>query len=150
MCLCADEGAGERGRVLIIDDEPSVADALRVILEDEGFAVAVAANGRDGIAEARRAPFGVTVTDLRLPDMDGLEVMSAFREGGLGGAFILITSYGTPETFARADELGAAGVIAKPFLPSEILQLITSALGRPRTCEPHPDEETSQSEPTRS
>ena len=55
MCLlCADKGEGERGRVLIIDDEPSVADALRVILEDEGFSVAVAANGRDGIAEARR------------------------------------------------------------------------------------------------
>ena len=140
MCLCADQGVAERVRVLIIDDEPSVADALRVILEDEGFSVAVAANGRDGIAEARRAPFGVTVTDLRLPDMDGLEVMGAFREDGLGGAFILITSYGTPEIFARADELGAAGVIAKPFLPSEILQLITSALGRRRTCEPHPDE----------
>ena len=140
MCLCADQGVAERVRVLVIDDEPSVADALRVILEDEGFSVAIAANGRDGIAEARRAPFCVTVTDLRLPDMDGLEVIGAFREDGLGGAFILITSYGTPEIFARADELGAAGVIAKPFLPSEILQLITSALGGGRTCEPHPDE----------
>jgi DNA-binding response OmpR family regulator len=115
--------------VLIIEDEPSVADALRVILEDEGFAVVVAANGRDGIAEARRAPFGVTVTDLRLPDMDGLEVVGAFREGGLGGAVILITSHGAPEICARARELGAAGVIAKPFPPSTILQLITAALG---------------------
>jgi DNA-binding NtrC family response regulator len=120
-----------------------------VILEDEGFSVAVAANGRDGIAEARRAPFGVTVTDLRLPDMDGLEVMAAFTAGGLGGAFILITSYGTPEIFERADELGAAGVIGKPFLPSEILQLITSALRRRRTCEPHPDEGTIERGPIR-
>ena len=131
MCLlCSDQSAGETARVLVIDDEPSVADALRVILEDEGFAVVVAANGRDGIAEARRAPFSVTVTDLRLPDMDGLEVIGAFREGGLGGALILITSYGTPEIFARASDLGVAGVIAKPFLPSEILQLIASALQR--------------------
>jgi DNA-binding response OmpR family regulator len=129
MCLsCVDRGAGERGRVLVIDDEPSVADALKVILEDEGFAVVVAANGRDGIAEARRAAFGVTVTDLRLPDMDGLEIISAFRESGLGGAVILITSYGTPEVLARARELGAAGVISKPFPPSEILQLITAVL----------------------
>jgi DNA-binding NtrC family response regulator len=150
MCLCADQGVCERDRVLIIDDEPSVADALRVILEDEGFLVAVAANGRDGIAEARRASFGVTVTDLRLPDMDGLEVMGAFREDGLGGAFILTTSYGTPEIFARAEELGAVGVIAKPFLPSEILQLIASALGRRQTSEPHPDEGTNERGPVRS
>jgi DNA-binding response OmpR family regulator len=138
MCLaCADKSGGRTGRVLIIDDEPSVADALRVILEDEGFAVVVAANGRDGLAQARLAPFSVTVTDLRLPDMDGLEVISALREGGLGGAVILITSYGTPEIFARASDLGAAGVISKPFLPSEILQLIAAALERRDACEPY-------------
>lgn len=143
MCLSfAERGAGERGRVLVIDDEPSVADALRVILEDEGFAVVVAANGRDGIAEARRATFGVAVTDLRLPDMDGLEVIGAIRESGLGGAVILITSYGTPDVIARARELGAAGVIAKPFPPSEILQLITAVLGEGDPYERAPDEGT--------
>lgn len=148
MCLlCADERADERGRVLIVEDEPSVADALRVILEDEGFAVAVAANGRDGLAEASRVRFGVTVTDLHLPDMDGLEVLGALREGGLGGAAILITSYGTPEIFARARELGAVSVIAKPFLPSEILQLIAAALGRPRACETSTDEGAGQRGP---
>ena len=137
MCqVCADKSAGEIDRVLVIDDEPSVADALRVILEDEGFAVVVAANGRDGIEQARRAPFGVTITDLRLPDIDGLEVITAFREGGLGGAAILITSHGTPDILARARALGVAGVIAKPFLPSEILQLIDSALERRDACEP--------------
>ena len=129
MCLvCADKRAGETARVLVIEDEPSVADALRVILEDKGFAVVVAANGRDGIEQALRAPFSVTVTDLRLPDMDGLEVIGVFREGGLGGAAILITSHGTPDIFARARDLGAFGVIAKPFLPSEILRLIAAAL----------------------
>ena len=143
MCLvCADKRAGETARVLVIEDEPSVADALRVILVDEGFVVAVAANGRDGIAEARRAPFGVTVTDLRLPDMHGLEVIDAFREGGLGGAVILITSDGTPEIYARARELGVAGVISKPFPPSEILRLITDALGGRGSREQRPDEGT--------
>lgn len=137
MCLvCAGESVGSMGRVLVIDDEPSVADALRVILEDEGFAVCVAANGRDGIEQARRAPFGVSVIDLRLPDMSGLEIIGLFREGGLGGAFILITSYGTPEILARARDLGVAGVIAKPFLPSEILQLINAALAGREACGP--------------
>lgn len=137
MCqVCADKGAGAVKRVLVIDDEPSVADALRVILEDQGFAVAVASSGRDGIEQARRDAFRVTITDLRLPDMDGLEVICAFREVGVGGAVILITSHGTPEIFARALDLGAAGVIAKPFLPSEILQLIAAALLGREACEP--------------
>ena len=131
--VCSDKGGA--ARVLVIDDEPSVADALRIILEDEGFAVVVAASGRDGITEARRAPFCVTVTDLRLPDMDGLEVIAAFREGGLGGAAILITSHGTPETFARAGDLGAVAFIAKPFMPSEILQLVAAALEAREACD---------------
>src|SRR5688572_21536124 len=140
MCLlCADKNAGEKERVLVIDDEPSVADALRVILEDHGFNVVVAANGRDGIAHARRTPFSVTVTDLRLPDMDGLEVIRAFREGGLGGKTILITSHGTPEIIAHATDLGVVGVIAKPFLPAVIFQLIAAALDRREACEPHSD-----------
>lgn len=144
MCqMCAENNVGVVRRVLVIDDEPSVADALRVILEDEGFAVVVAASGREGLAEARRARFSVTVTDLRLPDMDGLEVINAFREGGLGGALILITSYGTPEIFTRATDLGAAGVISKPFLPSEILQLIAAALAGRGACGPRPDGEHS-------
>jgi DNA-binding NtrC family response regulator len=135
MCaLCGEKGAGEAERVLVIDDEPSVADALRVILEDEGFAVAVAANGREGIEQARRAAFRVIITDLRLPDMNGLEVIGACREGGVGCAVILITSYGTPEIRARALALGALGVVSKPFMPSEILQLIASALGHNETC----------------
>ena len=136
MCAgCIDEGAGEVRRVLVIDDEPSVADALRVILEDEGFAVSVAASGRDGLEQARRAVFRVTITDLRLPDMDGLEVLGSLRERGHGGAVILITSYGTPEILARAHDLGAAGFIAKPFMPSEILQLVSAALEGREPCD---------------
>ncbi|HEX8685651.1 MAG TPA: response regulator, partial [Pyrinomonadaceae bacterium] len=137
MCLvCADKSEGGVKRVLVIDDEPSVADALRVILEDEGFAVEVARSGREGMEQARRAGFRVTITDLRLPDMNGLEVICAFREGGVGGSLILITSHGTPEIFSLALDLGAVNVIAKPFRPSEILQLVTAALTGRESCAP--------------
>ncbi len=123
--------ASDSAQVLVIDDEPSVADALRMILEDEGFAVVVAATGREGLEQARRTAFGVTITDLRLPDMDGLEVIAFIRENCEGGAVILITSYSTPEICARARELGAAGVVSKPFLPSEIVGVVNAALKRP-------------------
>jgi DNA-binding response OmpR family regulator len=123
----------EAVQILVIDDEPSVADALKLILEDQGFVVVVASTGRDGIEHARRARFALTITDLRLPDMDGLDVIAAFREEGTGGGVILITSHCTPEICARASELGAAGVVAKPFLPSEIIRLVTAALRREPT-----------------
>ncbi|HEV2861065.1 MAG TPA: response regulator [Pyrinomonadaceae bacterium] len=122
------ETGGGAARVLVIDDEPSVADALRLILEDEGFGVVVAATGRDGIEQARRGAFRLTITDLRLPDMNGLDVIGFFREQGGGGAVILITSSCTPEVCARAMELGAAGVVSKPFPPSEIIRLVAAAL----------------------
>ena len=115
-------------RILVIEDEPSVADALRLVLEDQGYEVIVAASGREGISQARRARFGVTITDLRLPDVDGLNVIRAVREADEGAAVILATSHGTPEIFAQALACGAVGVIAKPFLPSEIIQLVAAAL----------------------
>ena len=70
MCKgCIDHGAGGVRRVLVIDDEPSVADALRMILEDEGYAVSVAANGREGIEHARRDAFCVTAVVSAAPQL---------------------------------------------------------------------------------
>jgi DNA-binding response OmpR family regulator len=121
-------GAGVR--VLVIDDEPSVADALKMILEDYGYGVAVAMTGREGIEQARCAEFDVIITDLRLPDADGMDIIAAAREGGMKGLVILITSHGTREIFARALARGADGVVAKPFRPADIIRLITAARGR--------------------
>lgn len=114
--------------MLVIDDEPSVADALRIILEDECFHVVVAGNGRDGIEQATRGNFSLIITDLRLPDMSGLDVLNALSVSGVRSAVILITSHGTPEIFAEARRRGVAGVLSKPFLPSEILQLVRETL----------------------
>ena len=115
-------------QVLVIDDEPSVADALRIILEDQGFVVVVAATGRDGIEQSRRAAFGLIITDLRLPEADGLDVIAAVREGGGAVPVLLITSHVTEEICAQALARGANGVAAKPFLPSEIIRLVSVAL----------------------
>ena len=126
---CVSHHVENKNQVLVIDDEPSVADALRIILEDQRFGVVVAHTGREGIERACREAFGVIITDLRLPDIDGLEVIGALRACG---PVILITSHGTPEIFARARERGAYGIITKPFLPSDIIRLVTDALDKRR------------------
>lgn len=115
-----------RIRVLVIDDEPSVTDALQMILEDQGFEVAVAATGWQGMERARRAEFDVIITDLRLPDADGLDLITAACEGGMARKIILITSYATDEVIAQALTRGAASVVLKPFPPAEIISQVNA------------------------
>jgi DNA-binding response OmpR family regulator len=114
--------------VLIVEDEPHLCDALRLILEDRGFSVATAATGCAGIELARRGGFGLVITDLRLPDMTGLDVLRAVRDTNPLAALILTTSYGSPETFAEARSLGAAAILDKPFSPSQLLRMIDAML----------------------
>ena len=112
--------------ILIIDDEPSVADALRLILEDSGHRVLVAATGGGGLALARDGGVRLVVTDLYLPDLSGLEVLSTLRAEYPHVPAVLITSRGTPEIFAEARRAGAAAILPKPFAPAELLCLIES------------------------
>ena len=119
---------GQKGAVLIIEDEPSVADALRIILEDSGYRVSIALTGRDGIEEARRGEFCLSITDVDLKDMTGFDVISAVCRHKPRMHFIIITSSGSEAVLAEARSCGAAGVLLKPFLPSEILQLIKTTL----------------------
>ena len=117
-----------KARILIIDDEPSIAEALTLILDDQGYETVLARCGRDGVEQADRYSFDVTVTDLRLPDISGLDVLKALRAKDAGNRVIVITAYGTPEMVCELKACGAVAVLKKPFLPSEILALIESAL----------------------
>ena len=115
--------------VLVIDDEPSVGDALKLILDDNGYTAVVARTGRDGLEQVRRQRFDVTITDLRLPDMSGLDVLRAIRQEDANNLVIIITAYGTSEIIVELLRHGAIDVLSKPFFPSDILKLINGALG---------------------
>jgi DNA-binding NtrC family response regulator len=119
---------GEKIGVLVIDDEPSVADALKLILDDHGYQAVVARTGRDGLEQVRRRQFNVTITDLRLPDMSGLDVLEQIHEEDASHLVIVITAYGTSEVIFELMSHGAVDVLPKPFFPSDILKLIDAAL----------------------
>jgi DNA-binding NtrC family response regulator len=123
-----DESVAKKIRILVIDDEPSVVDAVRLILNDSGYDAVVAMTGRDGIEEGKRARFDVTITDLRLPDMSGFEVLQWFRREDPQGRVIIITSHSTPEVIQKARDGGAVDVLPKPFSPNELIQLVNHAL----------------------
>lgn len=121
-------GEGHGAEVLVIDDEPSVGIALKIILEDSGYCVAVALNGRDGIEQARRKQFCLTITDMCLPDMTGFDIINTLCGDRPPDKFILITSHNSDDVLSPARDCGVK-VLFKPFTPPDILQLAASLVG---------------------
>jgi len=117
--------------ILVVDDEPSVGDALRLVLESSGYEVVLVTNGVDGIDQARNRRFGFGVVDLRLTDISGFQVITDILNLQPQTPLLLITAHGSPQVFAEAKKLGAIGALSKPFHPAEILKLIESHVDRP-------------------
>jgi len=116
----------DRISILIVDDEPSVGDALRLVLESHGYEVVLVTKGQDGIDQARNRRFEFSVVDLFLTDITGFQVITEIHNLQPQIPILLITAHGTPRIFAEATRCGAIGALAKPFLPAEILKVINS------------------------
>ena len=117
--------------ILIIDDEPSVGDALKLVLEANGYNVVLTNNGHDGLKHARKEHFAFIIVDLFLTDAYGFELINEIHESQPELPILLITGHGSPEIFAEARRLGAVGALSKPFQPEEILKLINQTLRGP-------------------
>ena len=112
--------------ILIVDDEPSVGDALRLVLESRGYEVVLVTKGIDGIDQARQRRFGFGVVDLFLTDISGFQVIEDIHKHQPEVPIVLITAHGSPLVFDEAKKLGAIGALGKPFPPAELLKLIDS------------------------
>jgi DNA-binding response OmpR family regulator len=119
--------------ILIVDDEPSVGDALRLVLESNGYEVVLVTKGMDGIDQARNRRFAFSVVDLFLTDISGFQVIRDIRNLQPQIPILLITAHGSPQVFAEAKRLGAVGALSKPFPPAEILKVIDSHVHGPTT-----------------
>ena len=121
-------------RILVIDDEPDIQTLLRYNLEREGHQVVACANGSDGLAELRRAPYDLILLDLMLPDRDGLEVCRIVRgDQRLATVpIIMITAKGEESDVVIGLGLGADDYVTKPFRVKELLARIKVRLARNR------------------
>jgi two-component system nitrogen regulation response regulator GlnG len=113
-------------RVLIVDDEVSICWALRESLCDDGHEVEIASSAEEGLRLAESAKFDALVLDVRLPGVDGLTAMQAFRERLNGARIVVITAFGNLETAVKALEGGAFDYLVKPF----DLDRATTVIGR--------------------
>ena len=119
-------------RVLIIDDEAGVRDSLRMVLEYEGYEVSEAASGEAGLEEVRAVTFDLIFLDVKMPRMDGLEVLRRLGEDGVPAPVIVISGHGNIATAVEATKLGAFDFIEKPLGSEKILVAARNALRRLR------------------
>ncbi len=115
-------------RVLVIDDEAIVRVSCQRVLEPEGFEVDVTARGDEALEMMQSKQYDVVLTDLKMPDMDGLEVLKEIKKRWPEVQVIIITGYGTISTAVQAIKLGAYDYIEKPFTPEDILNVVKKAL----------------------
>jgi DNA-binding NtrC family response regulator len=117
--------------ILVVDDEASIADGLRLTLEAEGYAVRIAGSVRAALASVAQADAHAAIVDLMLPDGDGLTLTKELKARDPALEVIVITAYGSVRKAMEATKgAGAFYVVEKPFEPDELLGLVKNALER--------------------
>jgi len=119
-------------KVLVVDDESIVTKSCRRILAEEGYEVDTTGSGRDGLDRAFAQDFDVVVADLRMPDLDGMEVVRALKRERPETAVVIISGYGTVFSRLEAAKLDIADYIDKPFTPERIRKAVSRALSLKR------------------
>ena len=117
-------------KLLIIDDERGIRNTLKEILADEGHEVEVAENGKQGLEMAQNKAYDLIFSDIKMPELDGLEVLKALKEGeeAIETPVVMITGHGDVETAVQALKLGAYDFLLKPLDLNRILITTKNAL----------------------
>lgn len=114
-------------RVLIVDDEPDIRLLIRVNLVAAGYEVLEAENGREALDLVEGEEPDLVLLDLRLPGLDGWEVLEQLKERGVAERVpvVAISAHASPTTKDRAHEVGFRSYVSKPFTPEELLEVVT-------------------------
>jgi len=118
-------------RVLVVEDEPGIAQFIRQGLREAGYAVDVAHDGQEGLDYAYVAEYDVFVLDILLPKLDGLDVLRALRTRGVKTPVLLLTAKDTVEDRVRGLDSGADDYLVKPFAFPELVARLRALLRRP-------------------
>jgi len=114
--------------VLVVDDEPIEASVLGDILTDRGFNVRIHTNPVEAVTQARQCSFDLVVSDLKMPRMDGLELLGELRRIDPELTVIIMTAYATVDTAVRAMREGAFDYVMKPFSKTQFLSTVDRAV----------------------
>ena len=118
----------DAGRVLIVDDEPVVCRSFERVLSDAGYDVHAETSGTKALATFEDQPFDVVLTDLKIPDVNGLEITRKMRAARPEVPVMIVTGYGTPETEREAEKLGVFKFLNKPLAPDDLCDAAAEAM----------------------
>ena len=124
-------------RILVVDDENSMREFLEIMLNKEGYQVATAAGGGEAIDILEKKPFDLVITDIRMKEIDGLEVLKRCKELHPNTVVIMISAYASTSTAVEAMKWGAYDYLPKPFKVREIKGVIRDALVAAQAQEAH-------------
>jgi two-component system, chemotaxis family, chemotaxis protein CheY len=119
-------------RILTVDDSASVRLTTKIALSGAGYSVTEAVDGADGLAKAKAGAFDMIVTDLNMPNMNGLQMIQELRRSPahLGVPILFLTTESDAGMKAQAKAAGATGWLTKPFEPDQLVKLVKKVLGR--------------------
>jgi CheY-like chemotaxis protein/Ni,Fe-hydrogenase maturation factor len=127
---------GAKQKVLVVDDEPVVIWSCDRILTRAGIAVEGATSGRDGLLLAGTSRFDAMLLDLKMPDMNGMEVLRRIKQTNPEIKIIIITGFASVDTAVEAFKLGVFDYVSKPFTPKELASTVKRALDQQRPVKP--------------
>jgi two-component system, NtrC family, response regulator PilR len=123
-----DAVSGAKPRILIVDDEPSMRDMLRIVMRRDGYDVEVAANGKEAIEMLKRERIDLLLSDIRMPDVSGVDVLRAAKEANRDIVAFMMTAFASTDTAVEAMRLGAVDYFTKPFNMDELRLKVRSHL----------------------
>jgi two-component system, NtrC family, response regulator HydG len=122
----------KKGNILIVDDELAVRDSLSKWFREEGYEVGMAEGARQALVMLAQQEWDVALVDIKMPDVDGIELQGRFREAKPDMTVIIMTGYASVETAVAALKNGAYDYVVKPFDPEEMAHTVRNALAHKR------------------
>jgi DNA-binding response OmpR family regulator len=117
-------------RILIVDDETNVRLNFRMTLETEGYEVFEVSSGEEAVQLLAEHSFALAILDIRMPGMDGLELLAKMRESGIRVPAMIVTAYSDVPNAVKAMKLGAIDFLQKPLRPEDLRSIVTEILKR--------------------
>jgi FixJ family two-component response regulator len=127
-------------KILIVDDETNVRLNYRVTLETEGYKILEAVSGASALEELVAQVFDLAILDMRMPGMDGLELLAKMREVGITVPAMIVTAYSDVPHAVQAMKLGAIDFLQKPLRPEDLRRIVSEILKRHAPQKEHPGE----------
>jgi len=134
----------EHARILIVDDDETIRKSLATVLKEKGYLIETAESGREAISKSEKDAYNLAFIDIRLPDMDGVQLLTAMKETTPKMVKIIITGYPSLQNAVEAVNKGADGYIVKPIKMDELLPMITEHLKKQREARKYTEEKVAE------